>query len=107
MTEFLRGHAYTLVLLTGLLFLIFGTSKIVQAQYCNATPPPGCSWEVIDTYCAYVVWCTNGTSYCFDNFPGQVGCCYTEIGTIIEGGTCRASGCTTFKRCYMGTCGRL
>jgi hypothetical protein len=100
----LRRKFYGCLMAAGVLLLVLSTSALVRAG-CAATPPRGCMWEVLDTYCEHVIYCSNGTSSCIDNLPGQVGCCYVEIGSIIEGGACRAQGCTTFKRCLMGTCG--
>jgi hypothetical protein len=109
MKLFLRVSFYSVLMGAGMLLLVLGLSLIVRtakASSCFAQPPRGCSWEVIDSYCTHVEYCHQeppGTRGCIDILFGQVGCCYVEIGTLIDDG-CPQQGCTTFKRCLLGTC---
>jgi hypothetical protein len=91
-----------LLVLAGCIF--FSTSVSAQST-CVSNPPRGCIWEVIDSFCTHVGACStlNGCG-CVDIFMFSNGCCYVEIGTIIDGGSCRAQGCVTFKQCCLGNC---
>src|SRR5215207_5377869 len=103
-----RNFLDYLLLGVGIVLLVqaFAIAR-VSAGYCVANPPPGCTWEVDDSFCQKVVSCTTpeGCVCAESASPSSTfGCCYTEIGTIIEGGTCRAQGCTTFKKCCLDSC---
>jgi len=126
MPHFLRRRVYPLVLFTGLmqgirkytfdvlllavgillLVAAFSGSQRVNAQStCVANPPPGCIWEVIDSFCTHVGACSTPQGCaCVDILMFSNGCCYVEIGEIIPGGNCKITGCTTFKKCCLGTC---
>ena len=89
-----------------LLVTVFSGSQQVNAQStCVANPPPGCVWDVIDSFCTNVGACSTPQGCaCVDALPGQNPCCYVEIGYISPGDTCKANGCTTFKKCCLGNC---
>lgn len=104
-----RNFLDYLLLVIGIVLLIQAVSSFsrVSAGYCVANPPPGCSWEVVDSFCQKVVSCTTPEGcVCVESASPDpnFGCCYVEIGSIIEGGGCRAQGCTTFKKCCLDEC---
>ena len=105
----IRKYATDLLLLTVgslLLLIAFNTSQSVSAQNtCVANPPPGCIWDVIDSFCTHVGACSTPQGCtCVDVFMGSNGCCYVEIGEIVPGGNCKITGCTTFKKCCLDGC---
>ena len=105
----IRKYTLDVILLAvGLLMLSMAFSGVqrVNAQAtCVANPPPGCVWDVIDIFCTRVGACsTSQGCACVDALPGQNPCCYVEIGSIVPGDTCKANGCTTFKKCCLGNC---
>jgi hypothetical protein len=109
MKPILKNASDYLLLVAGVALIVLSLSSLTQPTHaqsstCNMNPPRQCIYDVLESYCEHVGACSTPTCSCVDVFFGHPGCCYVEIGTIVEGYPCMAQGCTTFKKCCLGSC---